>query len=44
MLQCKCRTHSNELDVGVGVNAEGQQSAAVLLQDHIPSTPIALIL
>lgn len=37
-------THSKDLDVGVGVHAEGRQSAAVLLQDHMPGTPTALIL
>lgn len=41
---CKCEAHCKELDVGVGVHAEGWQSAAVLLQDHVPGTLTALIL
>lgn len=30
------RTHSEELDVGVGADAEAGQAAAVLLQDDTP--------
>lgn len=44
MRQSKCETHCKELDVGVGVHAEGRQSATVLLQDHVPGTLTALIL
>lgn len=42
--QRKHGTHSKELDVSVGVHAEGRQSAAVLLQDHTPGTLAALLL
>ena len=38
------QTHSQQLDVGVCVHAEGGQGAAVLLQGHTAGTHTALIL